>query len=73
MRVLLYLPPYSPELNPIEEAFCKIKGILGKAEARTPEALLGALGPLRSRGSLRKMHGPSSSTAAMARRFNPYH
>ena len=32
---LLYLPPYSPDLNPIEEAFSKIKGILRKAEART--------------------------------------
>jgi transposase len=32
---LLYLPPYPPDLNPIEEAFSKIKGILRKAEART--------------------------------------
>ena len=31
---LLYLPPYSPDLNPIEEAFSKVKGILRKAEAR---------------------------------------
>jgi len=29
----MYLPPYSADLNPIEEAFAKIKGILGKAEA----------------------------------------
>jgi len=28
---LLYLPPYSPDLNPIEQAFSKIKGILRKA------------------------------------------
>lgn len=41
---LLYLPPYSPDLNPIEEAFAKIKGILRKAEVRTREALLEALG-----------------------------
>jgi transposase len=41
---LLYLPPYSPDLNPIEEAFAKIKGILRKAEARTREALSEALG-----------------------------
>ena len=45
---LLYLPPYSPDLNPIEEAFSKIKGILGKAEARTREALVEALGPALS-------------------------
>lgn len=41
---LLYLPPYSPDLNPIEEAFSKIKGILRKAEARTREVLVEALG-----------------------------
>jgi transposase len=31
---LLYLPPYSPDLNPIDEAFSKIKSILRKAIAR---------------------------------------
>jgi transposase len=41
---LLYLPPYSPDLNPIEEAFSKIKGILRKAEARSREALVEAMG-----------------------------
>ena len=41
---LLYLPPYSPDLNPIEEAFGKIKGLLRKAEARTREALVEAMG-----------------------------
>ena len=41
---LLYLPPYSPDLNPIEEAFSKIKGLLRKAEARSREALLEAIG-----------------------------
>jgi transposase len=40
---LLCLPPYSPDLNPIEESFSKIKGILRKAEARTREALVGAM------------------------------
>lgn len=42
---LLYLPPYSPDLNPIEEAFSKIKGILRKTEARTREVLVEAMGP----------------------------
>ncbi len=37
---LLYLPPYSPDLNPIEEAFSKIKGLLRKAEARNRETLV---------------------------------
>jgi transposase len=41
---LLYLPPYSPDFNPIEEAFAKIKGLLRKAEARTREALVEAIG-----------------------------
>ena len=42
---LLYLPPYCPDLNPIEEAFSKIKGLLlRKAEARSRETLLGAIG-----------------------------
>ena len=45
---LLYLPPYSPDLNPIEEAFAKIKNLLRKAEARTRETLVEALGPALS-------------------------
>ena len=42
---LLYLPPYSPDLNPIEEAFAKVKGLLRKAQARTCETLIEAMGP----------------------------
>ena len=41
---LLFLPPYSPDMNPIEEAFSKVKGILRKAGARTREALVEANG-----------------------------
>ena len=41
---LLYLPPYSPDLNPIEEAFAKLKALLGRAGARTREALIEAMG-----------------------------
>jgi transposase len=41
---LIYLPPYSPDLNPIEEAFAKIKALLRRVEARTREALLEAMG-----------------------------
>jgi transposase len=41
---LLYLPPYSPDFNPIEEAFSKVKGLLRKAEARSREALVEAMG-----------------------------
>ena len=41
---LLHLPPYSPDMNPIEEAFSKIKGILRKTGARSREALVEAMG-----------------------------
>lgn len=41
---VLYLPPYSPDFNPIEEAFSKIKNLLRKAGARAREALVVALG-----------------------------
>ena len=41
---LLYLPPYSPDLNPIEGAFAKLKALLRRAGARTREALIEAMG-----------------------------
>ena len=41
---LLYLPSYSPDLNPIEEALSKIKHILRKIAARTKETLIEAIG-----------------------------
>jgi transposase len=41
---LVYLPAYSPDFSPIEEAFSKIKGILRKLGARSREALIEALG-----------------------------
>jgi transposase len=41
---LIYLPPYSPDFNPIEQAFSKIKGILRRAGARTRESLIEAMG-----------------------------
>jgi transposase len=41
---LIYLPPYSPDLNPIEEALSKIKHILRKIGARTKETLIEAMG-----------------------------
>ena len=40
---LLFLPSYSPDLNPIEEAFSKIKNIVRKAQARTRQALVEAI------------------------------
>ena len=40
---LLYLPAYSPDLNPIEQAFAKLKALLRKAAARSKEALWDAI------------------------------
>ena len=40
---LLYLPPYSPDLNPIEMAFAKLKALLRKAAARTRDSLWDAI------------------------------
>ena len=39
-----YLPPYSPDLNPIERLFSKLKAALRKAKARTVDALIEAMG-----------------------------
>jgi transposase len=36
---VLYLPPYSPDLNPIEKAWAKLKQLLREAKARTKETL----------------------------------
>ena len=41
---VLFLPPYSPDLNPIEKMWSKIKALLRKAEARTGDELLEAIG-----------------------------
>ena len=43
---VLYLPPYSPDLNPIEQVFAKLKAHLRKAAVRTREALWTTIGQL---------------------------
>src|SRR5213078_1991682 len=43
---LLYLPSYSPDFNPIENAFAKLKALLRKAAERTVEGLWAAIGSL---------------------------
>ena len=43
---LLYLPPYSPDFNPIENAFAKLKALLRKAAERTIAGLWSAIGQL---------------------------
>ncbi|MGA8771181.1 MAG: IS630 family transposase, partial [Rhodomicrobium sp.] len=43
---LLFLPKYSPDLNPIEQVFAKLKHLLRKAQARSYDAVLAAIGAL---------------------------
>ena len=43
---LFFLPKYSPDLNPIEQVFAKLKHLLRKAAARTVEAICAAIGEL---------------------------
>ena len=43
---LIFLPKYSPDLNPIEQVFAKLKTLLRKAGARTVEAISAAIGTL---------------------------
>ena len=47
--MLKYLPPYSPDYNPIEQVFAKLKALLRKAQARTVDALWNAIGSLLDR------------------------
>ena len=54
---LLYLPSYSPDLNPIEEAFAKIEHILRAACARRRGALAEAIGAALSAISVRDARG----------------
>jgi transposase len=54
---LLYLPPYSPDYNPIEEAFAKLKGRLRAAAARSREALIEAMGVALEAISAEDAHG----------------
>jgi transposase len=54
---LLYLPSYSPDLNPIEEALSKVKYILRKIAARTKELLVEAMGRALAAVSARDVRG----------------
>ena len=54
---LIYLPAYSPDFNPIEEAFAKIKDMLRQAGARTKDALIDVLGDALSAISVQDAQG----------------
>jgi transposase len=69
---LLFLPPYSPDFNPIEETTSKLKGILRKTQANTPQALLeatgGALDAVSAKdnsGMVRCLRTQSAGTASL--------
>ncbi len=54
---LIYLPAYSPDFDPIEEAFAKIKGMLREAGARTKAALVDVMGEALSAISAQDAQG----------------
>ena len=54
---LLYLPPYSPDLNPMEGAFAKLKGRLRAMASRGREALIEAMGAALDAVSVADAHG----------------
>jgi transposase len=65
---LLYLPSYSPDLNPIEEAFSKVKDLLRKAGVRTKVALIEAMGLALGAVSSEECGGSSSTADTVPRR-----
>lgn len=52
----LYLPPYSPDLNPIENAFAKLKRLVRSAAERTVDGLWTAIGRLLDRFGVSECH-----------------
>jgi transposase len=60
---LLYLPPYSPDLNPIEQLFAKLKALLRRAAARTRDTPWTTIGRLLATYS--PSNAPTTSTTAL--------
>jgi transposase len=52
-----YLPPYSPDLNPIEQAFAKVKALLRRAAVRSREALVERFGAALDAITAQDAHG----------------
>ncbi|MBV9454354.1 MAG: transposase [Rubrobacter sp.] len=61
---LWFLPPYSPDLNPIQEAFSKAKGSLREAKARTLQTLFEATAKALRAWFVQGMPAASSGTAS---------
>ena len=64
---LWLLPPYSPDFNPIEEAFSKVKALLRRAQARVLEALFEATEAALMAVTARRTPAATSSTAGTRR------
>lgn len=61
---LIFLPPYSPDFNPIEKAFAKLKALLRKATERTDDALWNTIGHIvacSARANVRTMSPPADT------------
>jgi putative transposase len=63
---LFLLPKYSPDLNPIEQAFAKLTHLVRKAASRNPETVCTAMGQLLDRFTPRNAQ-TTSRTQAMSR------
>ena len=66
-----FLPAYSPDYNPIELMWSKIKALLRKAEARTNETLLVAIGDALAQGDLTLSSGGTGWLPGRFRRGRP--
>ena len=62
---LFFLPKYSPDLNPVEQVFAKLKHLLRKANARTVESVCAAIGDILQRIHARKNLPTTSATQRM--------
>jgi DDE superfamily endonuclease len=71
-EVVVFVPSYSPDLNPIEQAFSKIKNILRKLGARTHEALLEAMEEALSKVTPADAAGWFSITVVTKSRFSTH-
>ena len=68
---LIYLPPYSHDLNPIEQAFAKLKALLRKIAARTVSALWDALGDTLTRFTPRECANYFANVGYVPLKRNP--
>lgn len=68
---LLYLPPYSPDLNPIEQLFAKLKALLRKAATRSLDALWRAIGELLDRFQPKECANYFANSGYLSPKRNP--